>query len=86
MRKTEPSPVGNVISNNCFYGVKWDEKATAAVQTLAEAIKSEAHAAEVRANAVLSLCAIFRASNVTIEAMIKITDTPLPVNSGPSRD
>lgn len=86
-QKARPPTI--TVSECAFYGVKWDEKATAAVAIIAEALREDANAASKRAEAVLSLSEVFRASNITINSLLHFdapTISPLPVNSGPSRD
>ena len=59
---------GNTITNSCFYGVKWDAKAVNAVQTIADGFLENA-------KGLSKLAEVLKASNVEIDAMIKI-DNP----------
>lgn len=67
-----PTKPNTTISNCHYYGVKWDAAATAAVQTLADALRADALAAQTRADAACRLAEVFKASNVHIEAMVRI--------------
>ncbi len=63
MKEKTTGPV--TISNNTFTGVQWDEKATAAVQIVAEGLL-------VNAQALRNLTEVFHAQNITIECMLKV--------------
>ena len=59
---------GNTITDSCFYGVKWDAEAVDAVQTIAEGFLENA-------KGLSKLAEVLKASNVNIEAMIRM-DNP----------
>lgn len=66
-KKSKPLPVsqqpnGSIISNNIFYGVRWDEAAVQSVQTVAEGLRN--------------LSELFKSQNIHVDAMIKIVDNP----------
>ena len=56
------------ITDTCFYGVKWDAKAVNAVQTIADGFLENA-------KGLSKLAEVLKASNVEIDAMIKV-DNP----------
>lgn len=61
---------------NCnFTGVKFDEAATDAVHTIAEALLENA-------KALGALAFVLKASNVTIETLLKLEPTPVQLNKG----
>ena len=53
------------ISNCTFHAVKWDVAATNMAQTIADALK-------VNAEALSKLAEVLKASNVTVDSMIKV--------------
>lgn len=63
--KLESQPKGNVVQDSCFYGVKYDEEFASVAQTIAEGYLANA-------KGLTELSKILSASNVEIEAMIKI--------------
>lgn len=56
---------GTTISNNSFVGVQYDEKAVEAITTIAEGLV-------INAESLGKLAEVLKASNVNIEAMIKV--------------
>lgn len=56
-----------------FYGVKWEASAVKAVQTIADSLLEQARACT-------NLIEVFRASNVQIDAMVKIVATDVDGN------
>ena len=57
--------IGNTITNCTFTGVQWDAKAIDTVQAVADGLLETAKAYH-------SLIGVLRASNVTIETMVKL--------------
>ena len=62
--KLETQPKGNVVTDNRFYGVKYDEEFTSVAQTIAEGYIANA-------KGLAELSRILSASNVEIGAMVK---------------
>lgn len=62
MKKLQP---GSTIKDCQFYGVKFDENAVKSVNLIAEGLLENA-------KALSKLADIFKASNITVDAMIRI--------------
>lgn len=70
MRKTKAeAPVQNIIQNCQFAAVQFDAKAVEAIRLIAEASLENARTLH-------RLADVLVASNVTVEAMVKIGGTP----------
>jgi arginine/lysine/ornithine decarboxylase len=64
-KKPVDKPVSNTIQNCTFVGVQYDAKAVEAIRTVAEGLVENA-------KALGKLAEVLKASNVTVEAMLRI--------------
>ena len=63
---------GAHVSNCSFIGVNWDAKAVEAILSISRGIEENARACANNARALGSLADVLKASNVTIETMLKL--------------
>ena len=68
MKTLKASKSGTTIQNCNFHAVKFDKTAVAALQTIAQGLVENA-------KALGALAAVLNASNITIDAMVKVGPT-----------
>lgn len=71
--------MSHIVQNCNFVGVQFDPSAVRAITVIAEALHENARG-------LAELAGVFRASNITIESMLKITDSsPSVTQKKPAR-